>query len=56
MKSELEKLIPYPVLLENDVNLGALGVKNYGVGKVATNMLAVFIGTGIGGGVVIDKR
>ena len=56
MKAELEKLIPYPVLLENDVNLGALGVKNYGVGKVATNMLAVFIGTGIGGGVVIDKK
>lgn len=56
MKAELEKLIPYPVLLENDVNLGALGVKNYGVGKAATNMLAVFIGTGIGGGVVIDKK
>ena len=56
MKAELEKLIPYPVLLENDVNLGALGVKNYGIGKSATNMLAVFVGTGIGGGVVIDKK
>jgi glucokinase len=56
MKAELEKLIPYPVLLENDVNLGALGIKNYGVGKDATNMLAVFVGTGIGGGVVINKK
>lgn len=56
MKAELEKLIPYPVLLENDVNLGALGIKNYGIGKDATNMLAVFVGTGIGGGVVIDKK
>ena len=56
MKAELEKLIPYPVLLENDVNLGTLGIKNYGVGKDATNMLAVFVGTGIGGGVVIDKK
>lgn len=27
MKAELEKLIPYKVLLENDVNLGALGIK-----------------------------
>lgn len=54
MKSELEKLIPYPVLLENDVNLGALGIKNYGVGKKSVNMLAVFIGTGIGGGVIIN--
>ncbi len=56
MKAELEKLVPYPVLLENDVNLGALGIKNFGVGKDATNMLAVFVGTGIGGGIVIDKK
>ena len=56
MKSELEKLIPYPVLLENDVNLGSLGVKNYGVGKKSVNMLAVFIGTGIGGGVIINGK
>jgi glucokinase len=56
MKSELEKLIPYPVLLENDVNLGALGIKSYGVGKKSENMLAVFIGTGIGGGIIINGK
>lgn len=56
MKAELEKLIPYPVLLENDVNLGVLGVKNYGVGKKSVNMLAVFVGTGIGGGVIINGK
>ena len=56
MKSELEKLIPYHVLLENDVNLGALGIKNYGVGKDSENMMAVFIGTGIGGGLIIDGK
>jgi glucokinase len=56
MKSELEKLIPYPVLLENDVNLGVLGIKNYGVGKKSVNMLAVFVGTGIGGGIIINEK
>lgn len=56
MKAELEKLIPYPVLLENDVNLGALGIKRYGVGKKSENMLAVFIGTGIGGGIIINGK
>ena len=56
MKSELEKLIPYPVLMENDVNLGALGIKNYGVGKKSKNMLAVFLGTGIGGGLIFDGK
>ena len=56
IKSRLEKIVPYPILLENDVNLGALGIKNFGVGKSANNMLAVFIGTGIGGGIVIDGK
>lgn len=56
MKAELEKLIPYPVLLENDVNLGALGIKRFGVGKKSENMLAVFIGTGIGGGIIINGK
>lgn len=56
MKAELEKLIPYPVLLENDVNLGALGIKNFGIGKKSQNMLAVFIGTGIGGGIIINGK
>lgn len=56
MKSELQKLIPYPVLLENDVNLGALGIKSFGVGKKSVNMLAVFIGTGIGGGIIINGK
>ncbi len=56
MKAELQKLIPYPVLLENDVNLGALGIKNFGIGKKSNNMLAVFIGTGIGGGIVINNK
>jgi len=56
MKLKLEKLIPFPILIENDVNLGALGIKNFGVGKTSTNMLAVFIGTGIGGGIIINGK
>ena len=56
IKKMLEAEIPFPVLIENDVNLGALGVKNFGVGKKAKNMLAVFVGTGIGGGLIIDGK
>lgn len=52
----LNKLIPYPVLIENDVNLGALGIKKFGVGKNAKNMLVVFIGTGIGGGLILNEK
>jgi len=56
IKRMLEAEISFPVLIENDVNLGALGVKNFGVGKKAKNMLAVFVGTGIGGGLIFDDE
>ena len=33
IKEKLQKKIHVPVLIENDVNLGALGIKNFGVGN-----------------------
>lgn len=56
IKDKLQEKVPLPVLVENDVNLGALGIKNFGIGKKATNLLAVFIGTGIGGGLILDGK
>ena len=54
IKEQLQEQIPYPVLIENDVNLGALGIKQFGVGKDSNNMLAVFVGTGIGGALILN--
>ncbi len=56
IKRMLEAEISFPVLIENDVNLGAMGVKNFGVGKKAINLLAVFVGTGIGGGLIFNGK
>ncbi len=56
IKKMLEAEILFPVLIENDVNLGALGIKNFGVGKKAINLFAVFVGTGIGGGLIIEGK
>lgn len=56
IKRELQKLTHYPVLIENDVNLAALGIKNFGWGKDAINMLVVFVGTGIGGALVFNGK
>jgi glucokinase len=56
LKEKLQKEISFPVLLENDVNMGGLGVKNYGIGKKSKNMLSVFIGTGIGGALFFDDK
>jgi glucokinase len=56
IKEKLQEKVSILVLVENDVNLGALGIKNFGVGKNAVNMLSVFIGTGIGGGLILDGK
>lgn len=56
IKDQLEKLVNIPVLIENDVNLGALGVKEFGVGKNKKNILVVFVGTGIGGALIFDRK
>jgi glucokinase len=53
---KLKKYISYPVLIENDVNLGALGIRHFGLGKNARDMLVVFIGTGIGGALIFDGK
>jgi glucokinase len=45
-----------PVYLDNDVNLGALGEQRYGAGRDAPNVVCIMVGTGIGGGVVLDGR
>ena len=56
IKKKLQKMIPFPILIENDVNIGALGIKNFGVGKNSRNMLMMFIGTGIGGALIFDGK
>ena len=53
---KLKKYISYPVLIENDVNLGALGIKKFGAGKKSKNLFVVFIGTGIGGGLILNEK
>lgn len=52
----LEKLVGLPVVLENDVNAGTWGEYRLGAGVGARNVVGIFVGTGIGGGIVIDGR
>jgi len=42
--------------LDNDANLAALGEKVFGVGKDSQNMILLTLGTGIGGGIIIDGK
>lgn len=52
----LKRSLNVPVFVDNDVNLGTLGEYMLGAGRGVQDMVGVFIGTGIGGGVVIDGR
>ena len=51
---ELHDRLGLPVMVANDVNIGVLGEHVYGAGKGALNMVGIFVGSGIGGGVIID--
>ncbi|HEX2867470.1 MAG TPA: ROK family protein [Ignavibacteriales bacterium] len=56
MKQELAKLIDIPILIENDVNLAALGIKNFELKGKGRNILVVFVGTGVGGALIFDNK
>jgi len=45
-----------PAFLLNDARLAALGEYSFGAGHASTGMLVVTVGTGIGGGLILDGR
>ncbi len=53
---ELEARMGLPVFVDNDVNIGVAGEHAYGAGRGARHMVGIFVGTGIGGGVIINDR
>ncbi|MEW5959229.1 MAG: ROK family protein [Chloroflexota bacterium] len=53
---ELQKRLNRPVLVDNDVNLGTLGEATYGAGRGISDLVGVFVGTGIGGGVILNGK
>ncbi|MEW6102705.1 MAG: ROK family protein [bacterium] len=45
-----------PCIIENDCNCQTMGEYIYGAGKGIKTLIGIFIGTGIGGGIIIDGR
>ncbi len=56
IQDELSGLTGLPVKAGNDANVAALGEFWMGGGKGSENMVFVTLGTGVGGGVVIDGK
>lgn len=52
----LEQALGVPVALGNDANLGLLGEWVAGAAHGVDNVLGVWMGTGIGGGLILDGR
>ena len=54
LKSFLAEAVQLPVYLENDANAAALGEQWAGAGMELENFLLITLGTGIGGGLVLN--
>ncbi|MFH1856635.1 MAG: ROK family protein [Candidatus Omnitrophota bacterium] len=52
----LKKQTGVPVLVDNDVNVIALGEYMFGAGRGTANMICLTLGTGIGGGLIISGK
>jgi glucokinase len=53
---ELGKLVELPVKVGNDANVAALGEMWAGGGKGHDNVVMVTLGTGVGGGIIINGK
>lgn len=55
---DLKPLMPaawrWPLVIENDVRMGTYGEFSHGAAQGARNVLGVFVGTGVGGGLILN--
>lgn len=56
LKNELQSLLNLPVEAGNDANVAALGEMWKGGGQGYSNVVAVTLGTGVGGGIIVDGK
>ena len=56
VREEIEKRLGTHVILENDANVAAMGEKWLGAGRQVEHMAMYTLGTGVGGGIVLNGR
>ena len=54
LKAELEERVDVPVVVENDANAAAWGEFRFGAGSDVDDLMLVTVGTGVGGGLVLE--
>ncbi len=56
VRAFFENALGLPVIVENDANATALAEWKFGAGQGAQNLIFLTMGTGIGGGIIVDGR
>ncbi len=56
LKQRLEAALALPVYVDNDANVAALAESRFGASKDAPTSILITLGTGIGGGIVQNRR
>ncbi len=56
VRDDVSRRVGLPVVVENDANAAAWGENRFGAGRDETDLVCVTVGTGIGGGIVIEDR
>jgi len=56
LRSIMERRLGLKVALDNDVNAMTLGEYRFGAGKGAVNLVCLTLGTGVGGGLIINRE
>ena len=54
IRQPIEEEFGCPFYIGNDVNVGVLGEYKYGAAKGYKNVVGLFVGTGMGGGLILD--
>ncbi len=52
----LARYINKPIKVSNDANVAALGETMFGVGRMYSDTIFLTLGTGVGGGIIIDNK
>jgi glucokinase len=56
LKKVLEKQLALPVFVENDCNAAMLGIYEAELDSKPRHVVGIFLGTGIGGGIILDGK
>jgi glucokinase len=56
LQQDLQAALGIPVMVTNDVRAATLGEWHYGAGRGCDDFICIFVGTGVGGGIVSGGR